>query len=138
MAENTEINDVPPPPRRRSPVRRAGCTIAVILWFLLLLTPCFCIVLATRGEIVIPQGTAPGQEIRIWLIMEADQRGLGISSTSVQQAGPNALCVESDTRFVLWTGRADPLTSCVCYERTGEDQSWSTASVANRACESGG
>jgi hypothetical protein len=136
MAENVEVEDAPPP-RRRSGVRRAGCTVAVILWFLLLLTPCFCVVLVSQGDIILPQGSAPGQEIRIWLIMEAEQRGLGVSSTSVEQTEANALCVESSTRFILWTGRADPLASCVCYERSEADQSWSTVSVVNRACERG-
>lgn len=134
MTENIPVEETP---RRRRPARRAGCTIVVILWFLLLLTPCVCIALITQGEIIIPQGSAPGQEIRIWLIMEADQRGLGVSTTSVQQPQPSALCVESDTRFLFWTGSAEPLTSCVCYERTGEDQPWSTTSVANGVCESG-
>lgn len=138
MVDNIKVDDTPAPPRRRSPARRMGCTIAVILWFLLLLTPCFCIALATQGDIVIPQGSAPGQEIRIWLIMEADQRGLAVSSATVQQPAANVLCVESSARFILWTGSTDPLTSCVCYTRDGEEQPWSTVSVDNRACESGG
>ena len=126
------------PPRRRGPVRRVGCTILVILWFLLLLTPCVGIVLATQGDIVIPQGNAPGHEIRIWLIAEADERGLGLSTASVPQSESNALCVETSARFILWAGNVDPLTSCVCYTRDTEEQAWSTVSVENRACESGG
>lgn len=123
--------------RQRSPLRRAGCTVLVVLWFLLLLTPCFCITLATQGEIIIPQGSAPGQVIRIWLIMEADERGVGVSSTSVQQANENALCVETDTRFILWSGSAEPSASCECYEREDPDQQWSLLSVSNDTCSGG-
>ena len=137
MADNT-VNDEIVKPRRRSPLRRAGCTIVVILWFVLLLTPCVGIALATQGDIVISQGNAPGQEIRIWLITEADERGLGLSSATLQQPDSNNLCVETSTRFILWTGQADPLTSCVCYTRDMEEQVWSTVSVENRACESSG
>lgn len=128
-----EVNGITPP-RPRSRLRRAGCPVLVILWFLLLLAPCLCIVLATQGEIVIPQGSAPGQAIRIWLIMEADQRGLGLSSTSVQQVDENALCVESDIRFLLWSGSAESSSSCECYERASAEQQWSLLSVSNDAC----
>jgi hypothetical protein len=135
MSETPETNDTP---GKRSLVRRVGCWIAVVVWFLLLLTPCFCIALATQGEIIIPQGSAPGQQIRIWLIMETEQRGLGVSSASVKQTEPNALCVETNTRFLFWTGQSDPLVSCECYMQDSADQPWSTVSVANQACESDG
>jgi hypothetical protein len=137
MLETGESSTIAPPPRR-SPRCRAGCTILTILWFLLLLTPCVGIVLATQGDIVIPQGSVPGHEIRIWLISEADQRGLGLSSATIDQTNSNALCVETSARFILWTGNAAPLTSCVCYTRDSEEQAWSTISVENRACESDG
>jgi hypothetical protein len=125
-------------PRRRSPIRRVGCGASLVLWFLLLLTPCFCFVLASQGEIIIPQGSAPGQQIRIWLIMEVQQRGFGISSAAVSQPEPNALCVESRTRFLLWVGSAESSVSCECYMRASEDEAWAAVSVENRACETGG
>lgn len=136
MTETPEAN-TPPTSRRRSPACRVGCTILVILWFLLLLTPCLAIILATQGDIVIPQGSVPGHEIRIWLISEADQRGIGISSASVQQTDANALCLETNARFILWAGNADSLTLCECYTRESEDQAWSTVSVEDRACGNG-
>ena len=125
---------MPVPQRRRSPLRRAGCTVLVVLWFLILLVPCFCLALATQGEITIPQGSAPGQVIRVWLINEADERGLGVSSTSVQQIDADHLCVESSTRYLLWAGIADPSVSCECYAREAADQPLTTISVANEAC----
>jgi hypothetical protein len=134
MTQVNEVNGTLQARRPRSPLRRAGCTVLLILWFLLLLAPCFCIVLATQGEIVIPQGSAPGQAIRIWLIMEADQRGLGVASSSVMQEQENTLCVESNTRFLLWSGSAEPISSCECYERARADEQWSLLSVSNEAC----
>lgn len=137
MTDN-EAGDEIVSPRRRSPLRRLGCTIIVIIWFVLLLTPCLGIVLATQGDLVIPQGNAPGHEIRIWLITEADSRGVGISSAVVHQRESDALCVETNTRFILWAGNADPLTSCVCYSRSNAEAAWSTVSVEDQACESDG
>jgi hypothetical protein len=66
--------------------------------------------------------------------MEADERGLGVTSTSVHPLDENHLCVESNTRFVLWTGSAEPGASCECYAREASDQLWTTTSVANQVC----
>ena len=61
----------------------------------------------------------------IWLISEADERGLGVSSASVYPgASENELCVQTDVRYFLWTGRADPVGYCECYTRSAENQPW--------------
>lgn len=116
-------DNIPPEvqlPRKRGPIRRVGCTIAVILWFLLLLTPCVVIVLATRGEISISTGDAPEQRVRLWLVMEARSRGLGISNASLHESG-GKLCVQTDVQFLLWQGSEDSTQYCDCYTRDGED-----------------
>lgn len=123
-------------PSRGSPLRRLGCGIALVLWFALLLVPCLLIVMATQGEITISQGSLPGQQIRVWLIMEATERGFGISSTSTQQTDPNIACVQTNTRFVLWAGQADPLSYCDCYARADAESPWSSVSTTQGVCPS--
>ena len=132
----TDANEIPPSPPvtpRRSPLRRIGCTIALILWFALLLLPCFLIVLATQGEIAIAQGELPGQQLRVWLIMEADQRGLGMSSATAYRED-DAACVQTDTRFWLWQGAAEPVSYCECYERAATDSVWSPTVTESGLC----
>ena len=124
-------------PRRRSPIRRAGCIIAVLVWFLILLLPCFLIVLAVQQEIVISTGSAPGQQTRLWLISEADQRGLALSTASSRESNPNAVCVETNVHFYLWTGKSDPLSYCDCYQRDKADSPWSQVSTEAGACTAG-
>ncbi|MDK3161491.1 hypothetical protein QPK87_33800 [Kamptonema cortianum] len=119
---------------RRSPMRRLGCTVLLIFWFGLLMIPCVLLLLATNREISIPQGGLPGQEIRIWLIMEADQRGLGVSSTSVISRGENEVCMTTAMNFLLWAGREDPLSYCECFERSGTDQAWIPMEMSADAC----
>ncbi len=114
-----------PEVRRRSPLRRAGCIIALVIWFAILLLPCLMITLAVQQEIVITTGGAPGQQIRVWLISEADQRGLAISTASAQQSSPDAVCVQTNVRFLLWAGKADPLSYCNCYQRADASAPWS-------------
>lgn len=119
-----ESSEEPVIVQRRSPIRRAGCIAAVILWFVILLVPCFLIVFAVQQQFTISTGSAPGQQIRVWLISEADQRGIGASSASVHQTAPDAICVETTVHFLLWTGHSDPLSYCDCYQRADADSPW--------------
>lgn len=105
------------PPPRRNPLRRLGCIIALVIWFAVLLLPCMLIVMATQQEVVISTGSAPGQSIRLWLISEIDERGFALSSGSVHERSEASMCVQTDVRFLLWAGRADPVSYCECYER---------------------
>ncbi len=132
MTEPIEMQ--PPSPRRRSPLRRLGCGIALVLWFLILLLPCGLFTLATQGQITISQGGLPGQEIRLWLIMEVEQRGLGISSTSAHGGDPNAVCLQTNVSYALWAGRAAPTTYCEGYERADSASPWALVSTQTDAC----
>ena len=124
----------PPTVRRRSPVRRLGCTIALIIWFTLLLAPCFLIVMATQGELTISQGNLPGQQIRLWLIMEADERGLGVSSTSTQQLDLNTIGLQTNINFLLWSGQADALIYCETFTRASASDPWTPTTTETAAC----
>ncbi len=125
---------VPPQPARRSPLRRTGCVIALIVWFAILLLPCFFIVLAVQQEISITTGSAPGQLTRLWLISEADQRGLALSTGAAHSSGENAVCVQTDVRFLLWAGESEPVTYCECYERSSASDAWAFTTSTTSAC----
>ena len=129
-----QVQYVPAPPRKRSPLRRLGCGVALVFWFLVLLTPLFLFTMAQQGEIVITTGSAPDQQIRLWLIMEIDQRGFGISTASVQQSEPNALCVQTNVNYLLWAGRERPSVHCSCYQRADESAAWSYTDSRTEAC----
>jgi hypothetical protein len=130
--------EVTPAPTQQTPkrslLRRIGCGILLVFWFALLLVPCFCLVMATNQEIVIPTGSLPGQHLRIWLIMEVDQRGLGISTANVVQSDENTACLETYNRFLLWQGQGDNVSFCECYARESADQAWSLMSMDEGTC----
>ena len=118
-------------PQRRHPLKRPGCIIGLIIWFLILLTPCFMIALAAQGEIAIQTGGAPEQRIRLWLIQEADQSGIGIS-TPMTVTRDQGICVETNVSFVLWRGQADATRYCECYVQVNDN--WQTTSTAQGSC----
>lgn len=116
----------------RHPLRSPGCVIALIIWFVVLLLPCFLIILAVRGEISITTGSAPEQRLRIWVIQEAGQSGIGISNVDVQPNGADALCVQTNVSFVMWRGEAEAMHYCECYAQS--ESGWQLTSVEQSTC----
>jgi hypothetical protein len=108
--------------------------VAVIVWFALLLTPCAFFYFAVQGEASIRTGGAPGQELRVWLVMETRTRGLGVSNGVAVTQSETAVCVQTTTQYLLWQGRAENAAYCECYVRTDASQPWSYASGAQGAC----
>jgi hypothetical protein len=102
----------------------------------LLVAPCILLTLATQQEINISLGSAPGQNLRVWLIMGAEQRGFGIGSPIVfsSDGDDNVLCVQTNYSFVLWAGRADSAVSCDCYARESAEVAWDLISTQANAC----
>lgn len=91
------------------------------MWFVLLLSPCLLIALATQGEITLQLGNIPGQVLRIWLIEGARERGIAISRPSVAtNLGNNTTCVQTDTSFILWMGRGEATRFCDCYAQSND------------------
>jgi hypothetical protein len=125
------------PPKRRTPIQRIGCALALLIWFVVLLTPCFFIVMATQNEIAITLSDVPGHAFRIWLVNEADERGLAIAQPSLISSGdPNAVCLESHIRFALWMGSTSPADYCECYQRGSADAAWQFVSTQQGNCGS--
>jgi hypothetical protein len=120
----------PRPPRH--PLRNPGCVIALVIWFLVLLSPCFLIVLAVRSEISITTGSAPEQRMRVWVIQEAGQSGVGFSNVDVKHTSDEALCVQTNVNFLLWRGKAESTQYCECYEQA--ESGWQTTSVEQGVC----
>lgn len=121
----------------RSRRRRVGCAILIVFWFALLLVPCGLFYFAVQQEVTIPLGSLPGQELRVWLVMEPRTRGIGISSGQVTMETDSELCVQTATTYLLWAGRPENATYCECYARSQPDQPWSYVSNVPGACPAG-
>ena len=123
------------PKRKRGLLGRLGCALGLLVWLVLILSPCLVFTLATQGELVLNLGSAPSQTARAWLVMEADERGLGLSLPSVQpSADGNALCVQTDVRYLLWQGQTDSVSYCECYRRASADAPWDHVSTVEGVC----
>ena len=117
----------------RRVLRRIGCGVLIVLWFVILLLPCFAVVLATQHEIVLAHSDIPDDNFHVWLIQEARQRGIAISNSSRVDGANGAICTVTDGRFLMWQGQADPWHYCSCY--THQDNNWSSIAEGDEACK---
>jgi hypothetical protein len=101
---------------RRKWLRRIGYTGGCLIWLAIMCLPLFAVALAMRGELAWQRGEFV--EDRVWLIQEADQRGVGYSSARVtrnEEPVDGPICVRTRVLFVLWQGSAEPVEYCECY-----------------------
>ncbi len=111
------------PRRARPTLRRTLRLLFVLLWLVLILTPCLALALASQGEIRLRIGPAPEEEVRLWLVQDAQRAGLAISFVSQHQYEQRR-CFQTGARFLLWRGRQldeeTATTFCSCYNKLDE------------------
>lgn len=120
----------------RKSFRRVGCGALLALWFVILLLPCFMIVLATQGEIVLMHSSVPEDDFRVRLIQTTSERGLAVSNSHRVDTSDGDACTIIDVRFLLWQGQANPAHYCSCY--TGSGNNWSSIAEGTDACKLAG
>ena len=103
-------------------LRYLGYAALLLLWLVVILTPCFALTLAMRGELEWKRGDYDSD--RLWLIQERDQRGLGYHAqrlVSDGRASGGPLCVSSSVRFFFWEGGEEGANNdyCECYTANG-------------------
>ena len=141
MSENEQLepettitlDDVEVPIRpQRSLLSRLGCGFLLVIWFVILLTPCGLLYLASNGAIRISHTDIPDSyehpRLSIELITEIKSRGLRIVNSSVvdNNLDDNLMCIQTNVRFLLWQTNEDnqDTSYCDCYERTNSDSGW--------------
>jgi hypothetical protein len=114
----------------RHPIGRLGCAVALLIWFALLLLPCGMIYLAMGNTIAIPNDSIPEPEqhplYEVQLIMEVENRGLKLSSSSIASEAETRLCIETTANYLLWQSDETATNSqfCQCYQRRDTASSW--------------
>jgi hypothetical protein len=114
-------------PARRM-LRSIGLGAAVILWFLLLVTPCLMFTLATHRYLSLPLvGVAePANHplIEIHLLTDIETRGLQITTSHFTERNDRSQCITVQVSYLLWAGSGEPASYCDCYLRDEPDQPW--------------
>ena len=125
---------------RRSPLRRLGCLVLLLVWAVVMLIPFAFLIVAIRGEITILYGVnIPDRyehpRIQIRLINEVDYRGFNVTNATLHYGRDNDLCIQTNVRFLLWQGEADAVEFCDCYTRNSDDDVWMLMNTSPGGCE---
>lgn len=124
--------------RAQTAFKRLLRVLFLLVWLLLILTPCMALLLASQGEFRMRTGPAPEQETRLWLVQEARRAGLALSYASVFSSDSER-CFQTDVRFLLWRAQnpdeETAATFCSCYPLA--DSEFQTPQVSAAACVSG-
>lgn len=125
--------------QRRKWYRSPGCLFGLALWFLVMLTPMFFIILAIEGEITIPRGDdVPDRHrhprLQISLLMEADKRGLSFTNTSIAEEAADTLCLQTNVRYLMWEGEGESVVYCECYTRDTPESEWFSDTTTQGTC----
>jgi hypothetical protein len=138
-----QIAEIPSQPKR-SFLSRLGCGFLLVIWFVVLMTPCALLYIASNGEIRIGHTDIPDAHehprLSIEVVTEVDSRGFRIVNSSVVDNMPddNALCVQTNVRFLLWRTSEDSQDTsyCDCYERDTADSAWTFDQTKPDICPS--
>lgn len=109
-------------------LRRVGCGALVVVWILLMLSPCVLVTVLAQGEFVVNLSDRAGHEIRLFEIQNDQSRGFGLSWGLLDKKDDDGYCLATHVRYWMWEGDADNSDYCQCYTPSGEADS-------SRQCE---
>ena len=123
--------------RREILIRRILFYGGIALWVLVLMIPFMLLMLSILREITIDlPGSYPESELRVWMVMERDARGIGYSIPQVQANDDDlSLTVQQNIRYLLWEGENERIAYCQTYERESTNALWASVSAVEGACE---
>lgn len=126
---NEETMEAELPAPQRGCLGRLGCGAIFFIWLFFILLPTFLLILAFQGEIGFWHGgDMPEPEahpmLLVRLVMDIENQGFSVTSSSVSEQTETAICVQTHVRFLLWEGDGDSVGYCDCYTRASARTSW--------------
>jgi hypothetical protein len=130
---NEEALEAEAPAPRRGCLGRLGCGGIFFIWLFFVSLPTFLLIMAFQGEIGFWHGgDMPEPEshpmLLVRLVMDIENQGFSVTSSSVSEQTETAICVQTHVRFLLWEGDSDDdgdsVSYCDCYTRASARTSW--------------
>ncbi|MCB9459918.1 MAG: hypothetical protein H6670_09725 [Anaerolineaceae bacterium] len=131
----------PAPPKKPSILRRLGCSLLLVVWFLILLAPCTFFYLAINGQIMLEHANVPDPAqhpfLKIQTVMEIEDRGFAITRSLIDQQSETEMCLETYVNYVFWQSshnESQDAVFCDCYMR-GADAEWELVDQLGGVCD---
>jgi hypothetical protein len=97
-------------------VRRLVYTSITLVWLFIMMLPAFAFLLAARGQLQF--GSDPQNQVRFFLLQQADAEGVGIEWTRPMRQHDN--CTQTTVRYLVWAGEGEAVDTCRCYTNDGQ------------------
>ena len=98
-------------------LKRFGYAMAFVAWLFLMCVPALlCGAMMNSGEL--RWGDDPQNHIRLFLLQESGQEGIGIQWTRPDRN--NNTCVRTTVRYLMLTGKAQNSRVCQCATEAGD------------------
>jgi hypothetical protein len=94
--------------------RYFGYLVFLLVWLVLISLPTFAFILAARGQIEL--GSSESQYLRVFLLQEKDDEGLGVEYARSVSSQPH--CLQTSVSYFLWAGQAQNVAFCQCIDPT--------------------
>ena len=108
------MQESPPPSPANRITRRLGCLAGVLVWLVVMILPIFIFVLVTNGQI--EWGEDPQDQMRLFLLQDVDQEGVGFQWTRPHPS--ESSCLETTVAYLMFSGEAENGRSCTCLADT--------------------
>jgi hypothetical protein len=95
--------------------RRLLLILFLAIWAVAMLFPLTTVLLATQKQIEL--GSARGRQLRLFLLQEPDQEGVGLEWTRPVAASVQSgdRCRQTRVVYFMWAGEGDNVTYCRCF-----------------------
>lgn len=97
-------------------LRRLGFTVFIMVWLVIMACPTFTFFLIRNQQLT--WGDNPNDQIRLFVMQEVGNEGLGIQWT--RPADDEANCIRTSVRYLMLAGDADNNDVCLCMTEEGE------------------
>lgn len=111
-------------------IRRLGCSLMVVIWLLLMASPCLFVTVLVRGEATYNFSDKPGHQIRLFRVQSDTALGFGLSLGTLKNEKDGDFCVLTQVRYLLIEGETENVNYCQCYDDNGPN-----AAIVNAQCQ---
>lgn len=101
-------------------LRRLAIVLLLFVWALIMAFPVVAVLLATQNQIQI--GEEQGRQVRLFLLQEPEQEGIGLEWARPVGRGDEAPCLQTSIFYLMWVGEGQNVTFCQCFAGDGSLQ----------------
>ena len=110
------MNEQAPSSSKKFALRPLGCLVGIVVWLFFMSLPIFIFMLINQGQL--EWGSDPQNQMRIFLLQEVEQEGVGFQWTRPRRAETS--CLDTTVYFFMFRGEGENEQNCTCMADLGD------------------